>query len=98
MRSPLRAALLTLALAATAAFGHEPPNGPRRIDPAWHALVGATVHVAPGEILDGECTVQEMGQRIFEVMLRTASGERSKSELLGLGDNEFVPWQIGIMS
>jgi altronate hydrolase len=31
-------------------------------------------------------------------MLRTASGERSKSELLGLGDHEFVPWQIGIMS
>jgi len=51
-----------------------------------------------GEILDGTCTLQEMGQRIFELMLRTASGERSKSELLGLGDNEFVPWQIGIMS
>ncbi len=51
-----------------------------------------------GEILDGTCSLQEMGQRIFELMLKTASGERSKSELLGLGDNEFVPWQIGIMS
>lgn len=51
-----------------------------------------------GEILDGTCTLQEMGQKIFELMLRTASGEPSKSELLGLGDNEFVPWQIGIMS
>ncbi len=51
-----------------------------------------------GEILDGNCGLEEMGQRIFEQMLRTASGERSKSELLGLGDNEFVPWQIGIMS
>ena len=51
-----------------------------------------------GLILDGECSLEEMGQRIFELMLRTASGERSKSELLGLGDNEFVPWQIGIMS
>ncbi len=50
-----------------------------------------------GEILDGTCTLQEMGQKIFEIMLRTASGEPSKSELLGLGDNEFVPWQIGIM-
>ena len=51
-----------------------------------------------GEILDGTATVQEMGQRIFELFLRTASGEPSKSELLGLGDHEFVPWQIGIMS
>jgi altronate hydrolase len=51
-----------------------------------------------GEILDGTCTLQEMGQRIFDLMLDTASGARSKSELLGLGDNEFVPWQIGIMS
>jgi altronate hydrolase len=37
-----------------------------------------------------------MGQRIFELMLAIASGEESKSESLGLGDNEFVPWQIGI--
>ncbi|WP_371134786.1 UxaA family hydrolase [Pseudomonas sp. Q11] len=51
-----------------------------------------------GEILDGTCSLQQMGQRIFELMLKTASGEASKSELLGLGDNEFVPWQIGIMS
>ena len=51
-----------------------------------------------GEILDGTATMEEMGQKIFEHMLRTASGDASKSELLGLGDNEFVPWQIGIMS
>jgi altronate hydrolase len=51
-----------------------------------------------GEVLDGTASIEEMGQRIFELMLRTASGERSKSELLGLGDNEFVPWQIGVMS
>ncbi len=51
-----------------------------------------------GEILDGTASVQEMGQRIFELFLRTASGHASKSEQLGLGDHEFVPWQIGIMS
>ena len=51
-----------------------------------------------GEILDGTVSVQEMGQKIFELFLRTASGESSKSELLGLGNHEFVPWQIGIMS
>lgn len=51
-----------------------------------------------GEIMDGTASLQEMAELIFQHMLDTASGRRSKSELLGLGDNEFVPWQIGIMS
>ena len=49
-----------------------------------------------GGILDGTHTLQEMGQEIFELVLRTCSGDRSKSELLGLGDHEFVPWNIGV--
>ena len=48
-----------------------------------------------GTILDGEETVQECGQRIFELMLRVASGERTKSELFDFGAAEFAPWQIG---
>jgi altronate hydrolase len=51
-----------------------------------------------GEILDGTATMAQMGQRIFDLMLRIASGERSKSELLGLGDHEFVPWNIDVVS
>jgi altronate hydrolase len=51
-----------------------------------------------GVVLDGEATVQEMGAEIFQLMLRIASGEKTKSELLGLGDREFVPWNIGIVS
>ena len=51
-----------------------------------------------GAILDGEVDVDQMGQRIFEAILRHASGEKTKSELLGLGDNEFVPWHLGIVS
>jgi altronate hydrolase len=50
-----------------------------------------------GEILDGRKTLEEMGQAIFEYMIATASGQKSKSELLGLGDNEFAIWDIGIM-
>jgi altronate hydrolase len=65
--------------------------------PMYERLTG-DMDLNCGAILDGEASVQEMGEQIFELMLRTASGERSKSELLGLGDNEFVPWQIGIMS
>ncbi len=51
-----------------------------------------------GGVLDGECDIPQMGQRIFEHILRIASGQRSKSELLGLGDHEFVPWHLGIVS
>ena len=47
-----------------------------------------------GEILDGK-PVAEVGGEIFEKMLAVASGEKTKSELLGLGDEEFVPWITG---
>ena len=48
-----------------------------------------------GAILDGEATIEGMGERIFRHILETASGKKTKSELLGFGDNEFTPWQIG---
>lgn len=48
-----------------------------------------------GEIIDGSSTVQAMGERIFALMLSTASGTHSKSEQHGYGQNEFVPWQVG---
>ncbi len=51
-----------------------------------------------GAILDGEVNLPEMGQRIFDAILKHASGELTKSELLGLGDHEFVPWHLGIVS
>jgi altronate hydrolase len=51
-----------------------------------------------GLVIDGELSVAEMGQRIFEHILRAASGHKTKSELLGLGDHEFVPWHLGIVS
>ena len=50
-----------------------------------------------GGILDGTDTVQGMGKVIFEHMLKICSGEKSKSEELGLGDHEFVPWNIGVV-
>ena len=49
-----------------------------------------------GGILDGSRSMQQMGQEIFEDLLRTVSGEKTKSEILGLGDHEFVPWNIGV--
>ena len=48
-----------------------------------------------GGIVDGSETVDEAGERIFRLMLAAASGQATKSELLGYGQNEFVPWQLG---
>ncbi len=48
-----------------------------------------------GDIMDGTATVQEKGEEIFQAILRLASGEPSRSEALGVGDDEFVPWMIG---
>jgi altronate hydrolase len=48
-----------------------------------------------GTIVDGDETVEQAGRRIFDQILRTASGEKTKSEALGFGNDEFVPWQIG---
>ncbi len=48
-----------------------------------------------GEIVDGAMSIQEKGAQIFEHIIQVASGERTKSEMHGYGQNEFVPWQIG---
>lgn len=48
-----------------------------------------------GTILDGTESVDQVGSRIFEKIIAVASGEKTKSELSGLGDEEFAPWQLG---
>ncbi|MCE2523434.1 MAG: altronate dehydratase [Rhodobacteraceae bacterium] len=55
----------------------------------------ADMDINAGPILDGGETVEEMGGKIFEKLIAVASGEQSKSESQGLGDYEFVPWQLG---
>jgi altronate hydrolase len=48
-----------------------------------------------GEIVEGTVSVQDKGREIFELILRVASGAATKSEALGMGNDEFVPWQLG---
>jgi altronate hydrolase len=48
-----------------------------------------------GEIADGTASVDEIAEKLFRLMLDTASGTRSKSELHGYGQSEFVPWYVG---
>ena len=48
-----------------------------------------------GEIIDGKLSIDQLGQVIFDQLLATASGQPTKSEQHGYGQNEFVPWQLG---
>lgn len=47
-----------------------------------------------GDIIGGT-SIEAKGRQIFDRMIEIASGASTKSETLGYGDNEFVPWQIG---
>ncbi|MEQ8355920.1 MAG: altronate dehydratase family protein [Kiloniellaceae bacterium] len=51
-----------------------------------------------GGVIDGTASLDEVGEVIFRKMLAVASGEKSKSEALGVGEDEFVPWPIGVLA
>src|SRR5262245_37060478 len=51
------------------------------------------IDVNAGTIIDGNETIQNVGRRIFDMIRRVASGERTKSEILG--HKEFAPWRVG---
>ena len=48
-----------------------------------------------GDIIEEGVNLEEKGKQIFEQIVRVASGQKTKSEELGFGGLEFVPWQIG---
>ena len=51
--------------------------------------------VNAGTVITDNKSIEDVGQEIFDLIVKVASGEKSKSEFQGLGDLEFVPWQIG---
>ena len=51
-----------------------------------------------GGVIDGTQSLDELGQQIFERILSIASGEQSRSEALGVGEEEFCPWPIGVLA
>ena len=59
------------------------------------ARMGDDMDVNCGDIVSGGADVAEKGRDMFELFLRVASGDRTRSERLGFGGTEFVPWQIG---
>ncbi|MCI0700136.1 MAG: altronate dehydratase family protein [Planctomycetia bacterium] len=61
--------------------------------PLYTHMIG-DMDIDAGKILDG-VPVEVVGREIFEKVLSVASGERTKSELNGVGEEEFAPWSIG---
>jgi altronate hydrolase len=53
----------------------------------------ANMDINAGRIADGDATIEQIGREIFDALLRVASGEKTKAELLG--HHEFAPWRIG---
>jgi altronate hydrolase/galactarate dehydratase len=60
-----------------------------------YARMAEDMDIDCGDIVIEGVSVEAKGRAIFELFLRVASGERTKSEQLGFGGVEFVPWQIG---
>ena len=63
-----------------------------------YELQGDDIDLNAGAVIDGSKTLDQMGREIFEALLAAASGERTKSELFGMGGDEFVIWDIGTTS
>jgi altronate hydrolase len=77
-------------------FGCKPaPSIKIATNSAMYRRMEEDMDVNCGTVLDGERTVQECGQEIFEMILRVAGGERTKSEQADSGASEFAPWQLG---
>jgi altronate hydrolase len=77
-------------------FGCKPtPSIKLATNTAMFSRMEDDMDVNCGTILDGDETVQQCGQRIFELMLKVASGEPTKSETLDSGAPEFAPWMLG---
>ena len=79
------------------AFGYRPaPSIKIATNSTLYANQEPDMDINAGKVLDG-ITLDEMGEEIFEKILAVASGEETKSELAGVGYEEFNPWILGAM-
>ena len=77
-------------------FGCKPvPSIKIATNTAMYRRMSDDMDVNCGRIVDGDASVETMGREIFDLLLATASGQKTRSEELGFGDNEFVPWILG---
>ncbi len=78
------------------AFGAKPsPSMKVATNSEMYGRMIEDMDIDAGTILTGAASVEQVGRAIYAMWLDMASGKPSKSEAQGLGDYEFVPWQIG---
>ncbi|WP_299685140.1 altronate dehydratase family protein [uncultured Tateyamaria sp.] len=78
------------------AFGSKPaPTIKLATNTEMYGRMIEDMDINAGDMLTAGVSLEDKGREIYEMFLRVASGEMSKSEAQGLGDYEFVPWQIG---
>ncbi len=88
--------LVTFTTGRGSAFGSKPaPCLKIATNSDMYGRMTDDMDVNAGTIISDNASVESVGRAIYEHWLRVASGEQTKSEAQGLGDYEFVPWQIG---
>ena len=87
--------VVTFTTGRGSAFGYKPaPSIKLATNTPMYERMREDMDINCGDVLDGT-SIEDKGAEILERVLAVASGERTRSEILGYGDNEFVPWQIG---
>lgn len=77
-------------------FGCRPaPSIKLSSNSALYASMEEDMDIDCGTIASGDATISGKGREIFDLIIDTASGRKTKSEEFGYGDNEFVPWHLG---
>lgn len=88
--------LVTFTTGRGSAFGSKPsPCIKISTNTVMYNRMVDDMDINAGAMLSDGKSLEETGREIYDLFLRVASGEESKSEAQGLGDYEFVPWQIG---
>jgi altronate hydrolase len=77
-------------------FGFKPaPSIKVASNTPMYERMAADMDINAGSILSHGRGVEDVGREIFDEILAVASGKKSKSEQLGLGEQEFQPWILG---
>jgi len=87
--------LLAFTTGRGSVFGCKPvPSLKLASNSAMYRRMEEDMDVDCGAVLDG-ATIEEIGRRILDELVEVASGKQTKSEQLGLGEEEFDPWLRG---
>lgn len=90
------ATLIAFTTGRGSAFGYKPsPSIKLSSNTALYERMSDDIDIDCGGIMTGKTSVEDKGADILDLLLKVASGEKTKSEELGYGGTEFVPWQIG---